>query len=227
MTSLLLDPAAAPFIAAAIGLCVGSFLNVVIHRLPQMLERGWQDECAELRGETAPERPRYNIVVPRSQLPVLRTRHHRAREHSRRVVARAARQVLGLRRGHFRALSAGRTPRRRAGGLRDLAVRSDLGGAGGLRIAVDAAGADLHRLRHAAAARRHHAAAALGGTGGQPVRRLRAAARRRHRRDRRLPRAVDRVLAVQADPGQGRHGLRRLQAAGSTRGLAGLAACSR
>ncbi len=69
MTSFLLDPAAAPFFAAAIGLCVGSFLNVVIHRLPQMLERGWQAECAELRGETAPELPRYNLVVPRSQCP--------------------------------------------------------------------------------------------------------------------------------------------------------------
>jgi len=69
MTSVLLDPAAAPFIAAAVGLCVGSFLNVVIHRLPQMLERGWQDECASLRGEPVPERPRYNIMVPRSKCP--------------------------------------------------------------------------------------------------------------------------------------------------------------
>jgi len=69
MTSLFLDPAAAPYFAAAIGLCVGSFLNVVIHRLPQMLERSWQGECAELRGETVPELPRYNIVVPRSKCP--------------------------------------------------------------------------------------------------------------------------------------------------------------
>jgi len=69
MTSLLLDPAVAPFIAAAVGLCVGSFLNVVIHRLPRMLEQGWQDECAGLRGETPPERPRYNIMVPRSGCP--------------------------------------------------------------------------------------------------------------------------------------------------------------
>ncbi len=69
MTSLLLDPAAAPFIAAAIGLCVGSFLNVVIHRLPQMLQRGWQGECAELRGETALELPRYDLVMPSSKCP--------------------------------------------------------------------------------------------------------------------------------------------------------------
>ncbi|MEO8345913.1 MAG: A24 family peptidase [Betaproteobacteria bacterium] len=69
MTSLLLDPAAAPFVAAVVGLCVGSFLNVVIHRLPQMLEQGWQSECAELRGEAKAVLPRYNLMVPRSKCP--------------------------------------------------------------------------------------------------------------------------------------------------------------
>jgi leader peptidase (prepilin peptidase)/N-methyltransferase len=51
------------------GLCVGSFLNVVIHRLPKMLERGWQAQCAELRGETPDPGPIYNLVVPRSACP--------------------------------------------------------------------------------------------------------------------------------------------------------------
>ncbi len=69
MTSFFLDPAAAPFVAAVVGLCVGSFLNVVIHRLPQMMERGWQAECAEMRGETVAAAPRYNLVVPRSACP--------------------------------------------------------------------------------------------------------------------------------------------------------------
>jgi len=50
-------------------LVVGSFLNVVIHRLPKMLERQWRAEFAEHTGhEPAPE-PRYNLAVPRSQCP--------------------------------------------------------------------------------------------------------------------------------------------------------------
>ena len=55
--------------ALLIGLCVGSFLNVVIHRLPKMLERGWQAQCAELRGENPAPGPAYNLVVPRSACP--------------------------------------------------------------------------------------------------------------------------------------------------------------
>lgn len=50
-------------------LCVGSFLNVVIYRLPLILERGWQAEAAELRGEEIPEQARFNLMVPRSRCP--------------------------------------------------------------------------------------------------------------------------------------------------------------
>lgn len=55
--------------AALLGLCVGSFLNVVIHRLPKMMERQWQAECAEISGQEAPADERYNLVVPRSACP--------------------------------------------------------------------------------------------------------------------------------------------------------------
>ena len=50
-------------------LLVGSFLNVVIHRLPKMLERGWREQCAELAGETPAETAAYNLLLPRSQCP--------------------------------------------------------------------------------------------------------------------------------------------------------------
>ena len=66
---LALSPYAAVAIAAVIGLCIGSFLNVVIHRLPKMLEHGWAVQCAELRGEALPVESAYNLVVPRSQCP--------------------------------------------------------------------------------------------------------------------------------------------------------------
>jgi leader peptidase (prepilin peptidase)/N-methyltransferase len=52
------------------GLIVGSFLNVVIHRLPRMLERQWRAECAELAGTPAPPAERYDLVRPRSACPM-------------------------------------------------------------------------------------------------------------------------------------------------------------
>jgi len=69
MPVFLLEPAVAMVLAAVVGLCVGSFINVVVHRLPRILEHGWQDQCAELRGEAPEHRPRYNLMVPRSACP--------------------------------------------------------------------------------------------------------------------------------------------------------------
>jgi leader peptidase (prepilin peptidase)/N-methyltransferase len=67
----LLQAVPAAFVGACLilGLMVGSFLNVVIHRLPKMLELGWQQQCAELRGEEPAAAPTYNLVVPRSACP--------------------------------------------------------------------------------------------------------------------------------------------------------------
>lgn len=56
--------------AAMLGLCVGSFLNVVIHRLPKMMEREWQAQCAELHGETASTAEQHlSLALPRSRCP--------------------------------------------------------------------------------------------------------------------------------------------------------------
>ena len=54
-----------------LGLLVGSFLNVVIHRLPIMMERQWQAEYhAWFHPDEEPAAtPRYNLVVPRSACP--------------------------------------------------------------------------------------------------------------------------------------------------------------
>src|SRR5581483_6475473 len=82
--SFLALPTVFPWVAAALGLIVGSFLNVVIHRLPKMMERDWEAQCAELAQSRAagasgasathahsqaPAAAPYNLLVPRSSCP--------------------------------------------------------------------------------------------------------------------------------------------------------------
>lgn len=59
------------FVIAAVGglfgLLVGSFLNVVIYRLPKMLEQQWAAECAELAGKESHDEPVFNLILPRSR----------------------------------------------------------------------------------------------------------------------------------------------------------------
>jgi leader peptidase (prepilin peptidase)/N-methyltransferase len=89
-----IDPAWLPWLALLFGLLIGSFLNVVIHRLPRMLVRDWRGQALELIGdwseeqEASPEvrgaaqaltplrkrleatpEPTYNLIVPRSACP--------------------------------------------------------------------------------------------------------------------------------------------------------------
>lgn len=52
-----------------IGLLVGSFLNVVIYRLPKMMEKQWAAEVAEFKGETLPDEAVFNLMLPRSKCP--------------------------------------------------------------------------------------------------------------------------------------------------------------
>ena len=56
-------------LAGFLGLIGGSFLNVLIHRLPKIMQAEWEMQCAELRNESAPKLPRYNLMVPRSACP--------------------------------------------------------------------------------------------------------------------------------------------------------------
>jgi len=63
------EPAVLIAAAALLGLVVGSFLNVVIHRLPRMLEREWHAQCEELAGREPVDGPAYNLIVPRSHCP--------------------------------------------------------------------------------------------------------------------------------------------------------------
>jgi leader peptidase (prepilin peptidase)/N-methyltransferase len=56
-------------LASVLGLLIGSFLNVVIYRLPKMLERQWAQECAELSGTPLEAAEAFNLMVPRSRCP--------------------------------------------------------------------------------------------------------------------------------------------------------------
>ena len=191
-----------------------------------MLERGWQEQCAELaRRDAGASEPAYNLVVPRSACPACG--HRIGALENIPVVS-----WLALR-GKCAACKAPISARyplvELLGGVaRALAACWHFGltrhGRRGMRAAVGAARADVHRLRHAAPARRPHAAAAVGGPasptcfGATPFVPLRDAVIGAIAG---LPRAVERLLAVQAHPRQGRHGLRRLQAAGRARRVAG------
>jgi leader peptidase (prepilin peptidase)/N-methyltransferase len=63
------SPALFALVAGLFGLIVGSFLNVVIHRLPIMMERAWRAQCAELLGQTAATNEPFNLWQPRSRCP--------------------------------------------------------------------------------------------------------------------------------------------------------------
>lgn len=64
---MLFSPWVDPVLAGVFGLLIGSFLNVVIYRLPKMLERQWAAECADLQGTAPVDAPPFNLVTPRSR----------------------------------------------------------------------------------------------------------------------------------------------------------------
>ncbi len=65
----MLSPVIDAAVVGCFGLLIGSFLNVVIHRMPKMLERQWAAECASLQGKEPEEDAPFNLVTPRSRCP--------------------------------------------------------------------------------------------------------------------------------------------------------------
>lgn len=64
------SPALFVFLTVLFGLMIGSFLNVVIYRLPLMMQREWRAQCAELLGQpNSDDAPRLSLWGPRSQCP--------------------------------------------------------------------------------------------------------------------------------------------------------------
>ena len=77
------DPSVFPWLCLVLGLVVGSFLNVVIHRLPVMLDRDWRRQAREVLMPGQPavdDGPRYNLATPRSACPAckapIKARHN-------------------------------------------------------------------------------------------------------------------------------------------------------
>jgi hypothetical protein len=155
-------------IAGVFGLLIGSFLNVVIHRLPKMLERQWAAECAPAcRQSKAPdEAPPFNLVTPRSRCPHC---GHPIRWYENIPVASYLAlkgKLLSLQGGHQHALS-----------LVEMATGVlfawcawrwglDSEGACLVRLRGNPGGADTDRLGHHAAAGRPDLATAVGRSAG-------------------------------------------------------------
>jgi len=55
-----------PVLLGLIGLLIGSFLNLLVWRLPQMMQRDWEQQCAELQGTSTADTPVFNLATPGS-----------------------------------------------------------------------------------------------------------------------------------------------------------------
>lgn len=67
------DPTFFVLVCSLLGLLVGSFLNVVIRRLPIMMEQSWKHECRELLEQPLPDTTPISLSHPGSSCPVCRT----------------------------------------------------------------------------------------------------------------------------------------------------------
>lgn len=69
LTPVLTEIVLTPWGLAVLGLCVGSFLNVVIHRMPQMLEAQWRQDAAAMLDQAPPAAEALSLSRPASRCP--------------------------------------------------------------------------------------------------------------------------------------------------------------
>ena len=62
-----------PCVAGLIGVQIGSFINLLVWRLPQMMQREWEQQCAELQGQTVADLSVFNLATPGSHCTSCRT----------------------------------------------------------------------------------------------------------------------------------------------------------
>ena len=67
--AIFLDTTVFALFSGVIGLMVGSFLNVVVHRLPKIMDNDWRNQCAELHGVALPDCEHLTLARPRSRCP--------------------------------------------------------------------------------------------------------------------------------------------------------------
>lgn len=68
-----MDPMHWLILGILLGLCAGSFLNVVAYRLPIMMQREWDSDLAEAQGREPEQLPRFNLWLPASHCPACKT----------------------------------------------------------------------------------------------------------------------------------------------------------
>jgi leader peptidase (prepilin peptidase)/N-methyltransferase len=73
LSPLQTSPALLAAVVGVLGLIVGSFLNVVIHRLPLMMQAEWRADCAEFEGREIAASEPLNLLTPRSRCPACGT----------------------------------------------------------------------------------------------------------------------------------------------------------
>ena len=96
-------------ICAVLGLVVGSFLNVVILRLPIMMEQAWHRECCDLLEQHRPDTTPISLSHPGSRCPICGTAIKALAQHPRDQLASIARAMRILQGPHLCPLSIDRT----------------------------------------------------------------------------------------------------------------------